>query len=126
MPITTKSLWQVVNEVAKAVFGTDSDGRPQKRVGPHDFRRLRAQNLYDDGMPIDLIQSLLGHTSVVTTRKIYAERASPEKLARGLEVFGRNPAQVAQNPQRLQEDVQNLTPSPSQAVRRARKKQNSA
>lgn len=126
VPITTKSLWQVVNEAAKAVFGTDADGRPQKRVGPHDFRRLRAQNLYDDGMPIDLIQSLLGHTSVVTTRKIYAERTSPEILARELEVFGRDPAQVAQSAQRLQEDVQNPTPSPSQAVRRARKKQNSA
>ncbi len=126
MPITTKSLWQIVNEAAKAVFGTDSVGRPQMRVGPHDFRRLRAQNLYDDGMPIDLIQSLLGHTSVITTRTFYPERTSPETLARQLEAFGRDPAQVAQSAQRSQEeatpDLQKSV-SPSQAARRARKKQ---
>jgi hypothetical protein len=82
--------------------------------------------LYDDGMPIDSIQSLLGHTSVVTTRKIYAERTSPERLARELEAFGRDPAQVAQSAQRSQEVVAphlHKPMPPSQAARRARKKQ---
>lgn len=93
--ISTKTIWQIVHEAALAVFGSDAEGRPLKRVGPHDFRHLRAQHLYDNDMPIDMIQAILGHSSIVTTRNIYASRTSAEKLIRGLEKYGRDPTEVA-------------------------------
>jgi site-specific recombinase XerD len=50
-PLTPQAVWRIVNDAAKAVFGTDRKGRPLKRVGPHAFRHLRAQNLSDEGCP---------------------------------------------------------------------------
>lgn len=42
-----------------------------KRVYPHMFRRTRATNLYQNGVELELIARLLGHSSTETTR-IYA------------------------------------------------------
>ena len=41
------------------------------RVHPHMFRRTRATNLYQDGVELDLVSRILGHSSTMTTR-IYA------------------------------------------------------
>ena len=42
-----------------------------KTVYPHMVRRTRATNLYQDGIELELISRILGHTSTETTR-IYA------------------------------------------------------
>lgn len=42
-----------------------------KTVYPHMIRRTRATNLYQDGVELELISRILGHTSTETTR-IYA------------------------------------------------------
>ncbi len=39
---------------------------------PHDLRHYFAQRLLDNSIPIDVIQALLGHTSIETTRSVYA------------------------------------------------------
>lgn len=41
------------------------------RVHPHMLRRTRATDLYRDGVPIELVSRILGHSSVDTTR-VYA------------------------------------------------------
>ena len=40
-------------------------------VYPHMFRRTRSTNLYQDGVELELISRILGHSSTETTR-IYA------------------------------------------------------
>jgi len=45
-------------------------------VTPHAFRHWHAQTLKNMGMPLDDIQSVLGHASPETTKKIYAPRAN--------------------------------------------------
>ena len=40
-------------------------------VHPHMLRRTRATNLYQDGVPLELISAILGHSKLETTR-IYA------------------------------------------------------
>jgi len=40
-------------------------------VYPHMFRRTRSTNLYQDGIELELISRILGHSSTETTR-IYA------------------------------------------------------
>ena len=37
------------------------------RVHPHKFRRTMATNAIDKGMPIEQVQSLLGHSQIDTT-----------------------------------------------------------
>lgn len=43
-----------------------------KHVYPHMFRRTKATHLYQDGIPLEMVSSLLGHSSTETT-KIYAK-----------------------------------------------------
>ncbi|MCR5452760.1 MAG: site-specific integrase [Lachnospiraceae bacterium] len=42
-----------------------------KKIYPHMFRRTRACNLYQDGVELELVSRILGHSSTQTTR-IYA------------------------------------------------------
>ena len=54
-----------------------------KRVYPHMFRRSRATHLYQDGIPLELISRMLGHSQIDTT-KIYA-KPSIEMLRKAVE-----------------------------------------
>jgi len=92
-PITTKTVWQIVNFAARAV-GLETT------ISPHDFRRYIATAMLSEGMPLESVQAFLGHESIVTTRTVYAHTWS--------EV--------------LDEQVATYRPSPEQALKRARKK----
>ena len=52
-------------------------------VHPHMFRRTRATNLYQDGVPLELVSTILGHAKIDTT-KIYA-KPSVEQLRNALD-----------------------------------------
>ncbi|MCP4288454.1 MAG: tyrosine-type recombinase/integrase, partial [Gammaproteobacteria bacterium] len=41
-------------------------------LSAHDFRHYRATQLLREGMPLEVVQELLGHADVSTTRGIYA------------------------------------------------------
>lgn len=43
------------------------------RIHPHMLRRTRATGWYRDGVPIETIAVLLGHSNIQTTRKSYAK-----------------------------------------------------
>jgi integrase len=43
-----------------------------ERVYPHMLRRTRASGWYRDGVPIETIAVILGHSDAKTTRKSYA------------------------------------------------------
>lgn len=92
-PITTKTIWQVISQSARAL-GLETT------ISPHDFRRYIATTLLSEGMPLESVQSFLGHESIVTTRTVYAHTWN--------EV--------------LEDQVKTYRPSPGQALRRARKK----
>ena len=44
-----------------------------KNAGPHMLRRTRATGWYNDGVPIETIAILLGHSQTLTTKKHYAK-----------------------------------------------------
>ncbi len=52
-------------------------------VHPHALRRARATGLYRNGMPIELVSSLLGHSQIETTR-VYA-KPSIEQMRQNME-----------------------------------------
>jgi site-specific recombinase XerD len=88
-PVTTKTVWQIVNQAARAI-GLETT------VSPHDFRRYIATAMLSEGMPLESVQMFLGHESIVTTRTVYAHTWT--------EV--------------LEDQVKTYRPTPSQALRR--------
>lgn len=93
-PISTKTIWQVVSQAARATLGPDTPGGTRRKVGPQQFRHLRAQHLQAAGMPLETLQAILGHASLLTTRQAYGRRPTAETIAQELEQFGRSPAAV--------------------------------
>jgi site-specific recombinase XerD len=91
--ITTKTVWQIVSQAARAL-GLAS------KVSPHDFRRYIATTMLSEGMPLESVQAFLGHESIVTTRTVYAHTWT--------EV--------------LDDQVQTYRPTPAQALKRAQRK----
>ena len=49
-----------------------SDNGTAPKAHPHLLRRSRASNLYQNGVPIEIISRFLGHSSVETTKDHYA------------------------------------------------------
>jgi site-specific recombinase XerD len=56
------------NVVKKAVIAQDCE----PSLSAHDFRHYRATQLLREGMPLEVVQELLGHADISTTRGIYA------------------------------------------------------
>jgi len=63
-PLTAVRLWGVVHEAALACGAPD--------VHPHVLRHYRASRWLTDGMPLEMVQELLGHREIGVTRKVYA------------------------------------------------------
>jgi site-specific recombinase XerD len=58
-------------------------------VSPHTLRRSRATTLYRDGVPIEQVSALLGHSQIETTRSHYAS-SSPEQMKAVVEKGSQN------------------------------------
>ena len=69
--------------------------RARVHIRPHGFRHLRAQDLVDEGMPLESVQALLGHADISTTRTIYASRTKAEVLLDQMRTYGRDATEVA-------------------------------
>ncbi|VDN47971.1 Integrase [Petrocella atlantisensis] len=67
--MSTGNVERIIKKYAEIVR-VDHPHLPQK-VHPHMFRRTRATNLYQNGIELELVSRILGHTSTQTTR-IYA------------------------------------------------------
>ena len=85
--ISSRSIQEMIARVADKARLVDSS--IPERVHPHMFRRSRATSLSQNGMVLEQVSSLLGHSQLETTR-IYAkasiaqirenmEKATPEK-----------------------------------------------
>ena len=75
-PLNPKALWNFVTAVIRPILG----GRP---VSPHTFRHSYATHIYEASADLNLVKSLLGHSSIATTA-VYAHvtpRRQREKLA---------------------------------------------
>ena len=84
--MSVRNVERIVDKYAKIV-SSKSDSMP-KSCYPHMMRRTRATGLYQDGVPIEMVSVILGHSNTETT-KIYAapsveqlrenmQRAQPE------------------------------------------------
>jgi len=69
--------------------------------GPHAFRHFRAQSLRDEGMDLGLLQALLGHSSIETTRRIYAPHTSVSQLVDALSTYGISAGEAARKARKV-------------------------
>jgi integrase/recombinase XerD len=63
--LTQSGAHNVIKKAVKAL-------RLEPSLSAHDFRHYRATQLLREGMPLEVVQELLGHADVSTTRSIYA------------------------------------------------------
>lgn len=78
------------NVVKKAVVAQRLD----PSLSAHDFRHYRATQLLRDGMPLEVVQELLGHADVSTTRGIYAPVLGVQVVREWLDNMDRIPVAV--------------------------------
>ncbi|MEU9367201.1 site-specific integrase [Streptomyces avermitilis] len=65
--LSTSGVRQIVLDAAKALTPTHPQFA-EIRFAPHDFRRLFATDLVNNGLPIHIGAALLGHLDIQTTR----------------------------------------------------------
>ena len=63
-PITRVRTFEIVRDAARGACLTGDTGR---RIGPHTMRHSFAVNCLNQGLPINVLKDLLGHSSILTT-----------------------------------------------------------
>lgn len=74
--LSSTSAWRIVQEVA-ALAGLD---REKYFTSPHAFRHWHAKTLIENGVSLENIQAVLGHSTPATTRIIYAPEPDKRKI----------------------------------------------
>jgi len=85
-PLGRGTIWKVVKDAAKALGLHHS-------TSPHSFRHFRATQLLNEGMPLESVQTYLGHRDIATTRKVYAHTKTAV-LRDQLATYSRSPAEA--------------------------------
>ena len=85
--ITPSHAWLLVKQAAKAegLYGNTS---------PHSLRHRRAQDLLDEGMPLEWVAALLGHEHPDTTRIVYAWETDENMLGDMIATYGLPPSEA--------------------------------
>jgi integrase len=86
--ITPSHAWLLVKKAARA------EGL-YENTSPHSLRHRRAQDLLDEGMPLEWVAALLGHEHPDTTRTVYAWETDEERLADMVETYGLDPSEAS-------------------------------
>jgi len=90
LAITPHQAWLVVKKAARA------EGL-YANTSPHALRHRRAQDLLDEGMPLEWVAALLGHEHPDTTRVVYAWETDEERLADMVDTYGFKPSEAGQH-----------------------------
>ncbi|MCB8980148.1 MAG: tyrosine-type recombinase/integrase [Ardenticatenaceae bacterium] len=88
--LTQSGAHNVVKKAVKAL-------RLEPSLSAHDFRHYRATQLLRDGMPLEVVQELLGHADVSTTRSIYAPVLGVQLVREWLDNVDQPPQEVIGN-----------------------------
>lgn len=81
-PLSRRHAWQIVKDAARAEGLYDT-------TSPHSLRHRRAQDLLDEGMALEWVAALLGHTHTDTTRIVYAYETDEERLQDMVATYGK-------------------------------------
>jgi len=79
--ISARHAWKLVRDAAVAEGLYES-------TSPHSLRHRRAQDLLDEGMPLEWVSALLGHEHADTTRVVYAWETDEDRLGDLVSTYG--------------------------------------
>lgn len=79
--LTPRHAWKLVKDAATA------EGL-YENTSPHSLRHRRAQDLLDEGMPLEWVSALLGHEHADTTRVVYAWETDEDRLGDLVATYG--------------------------------------
>jgi site-specific recombinase XerD len=85
--ITPSHAWLLVKNAARA------EGL-YENTSPHSLRHRRAQDLLDEGMPLEWVATLLGHSHPDTTRIVYAWETDENMLGDMVTTYSLTPTQA--------------------------------
>ena len=74
-------------------------------TSPHALRHRRAQDLLDEGMPLEWVAALLGHERPDTTRVVYAWETDEDRLSDMVATYGVTPSE-AQRRKEMEGDLE--------------------
>jgi len=92
-PITAGHAWHLIKAAAKAEGLYDN-------TSPHSLRHRRAQDLLDEGMPLEWVAALLGHEHPDTTRTVYAWETNEDRLAEMVASYGLSVSEASRRAER--------------------------
>jgi site-specific recombinase XerD len=75
--ISPKTAWEIVRRVGRQAYGA----KTHQFISPHAFRHWHAQTLIRAGAQLEDVQSVLGHSTPVITKQIYAPEPNLSRIA---------------------------------------------
>jgi site-specific recombinase XerD len=91
--ISTKTAWEIIRRVGHQAYGY----KTKQFISPHAFRHWHAQSLIRAGAQLEDVQSVLGHSTPVITKQIYAPEPNLSRITETERFIQRKPKQIASN-----------------------------
>jgi site-specific recombinase XerD len=74
--ISSKTAWEIVCRIGRQAYGQ----KTTQFISPHAFRHWHAQSLIRAGAQLEDVQSVLGHSTPVITKQIYAPEPNLSRI----------------------------------------------
>jgi site-specific recombinase XerD len=74
--ISPKTAWEIVRRIGRQAYGR----KTTQFISPHAFRHWHAQSLIRAGAQLEDVQSVLGHSTPVITKQIYAPEPNLSRI----------------------------------------------
>jgi site-specific recombinase XerD len=84
--ISPKTAWEIVRSVGRQAYGR----KTTQFISPHAFRHWHAQTLIRAGAQLEDVQSVLGHSTPVITKQIYAPEPNLERITETEKLIQKN------------------------------------
>lgn len=88
--ISPKTAWEIVRRVGRQAYGVKTN----QFISPHAFRHWHAQSLIRAGAQLEDVQSVLGHSTPVITKQIYAPEPNLSRIADTERMIQQKPARA--------------------------------
>jgi site-specific recombinase XerD len=86
--ISPKTAWEIVRAIGRRVYGS----KTAQFISPHAFRHWHAQTLIRAGAQLEDVQSVLGHSTPVITKQIYAPEPNLNRITDTERIIQKKPS----------------------------------
>ncbi len=87
--ISPKTAWEIIRRIGRQAYGY----KTTQFISPHAFRHWHAQSLIRAGAQLEDVQSVLGHSTPVITKQIYAPEPNLSRISETERMIQRKPKQ---------------------------------